>query len=156
MTITEIFTGLKVMYLILAIAMLVIIIAMTMDCIFGYRKAKLRGENRNSYLFSRSITKFALYEGVMIIAGGIDTLIHFVWYMFIPQINYCVPCVASMVAITLCAVEIWSMKEKAEEKTKRNLSQVIKLAEKYLTREQLTNILAESIRKAGEKDRDEG
>ena len=148
----EMFVGLKVLYLILVIAMVVVIIAMLMDLIFGWRKAKMRGEARTSYAFSRTITKFALYEGVMIIAGGMDTLIHFVWNMFLPDMLYSVPCIAVLIAITLCSVEIWSMKENAEEKTKRNLSQVINFAEKHLSKEQVISILADAIRKAGDKD----
>lgn len=151
----EIFVGLKILYLILAIAMIVVIIAMLMDLLFGWRKAKMRGEARTSYAFSRTITKFALYEGVMIIAGGMDTLIYFVWNMFLPDMLYCVPCIAILVAITLCSVEIWSMKENAEEKTKRNLSQVINFAEKHLSKEQVISILADAIRKAGNKDEED-
>ena len=134
--------------------MMVVIVAMTMDLIFGWRKAKVRGEARTSYAFSRTITKFALYEGVMIIAGGIDTLIHFVWGMFMPNFIYNVPCIAILIAITLSFVEIWSMKENAEEKTKRNISQVINFAEKHLSKDQVINILAEAIKRAGDKDTD--
>lgn len=53
--------SLPVMCLIVVVAMLIIIMAMAMDAVFGWRKAKLRSEARTSYLFSRSITKFAFY-----------------------------------------------------------------------------------------------
>lgn len=143
------------MYLIVVVAMVVIIIAMAMDAVFGWRKATLRGEAKTSYLFSRSITKFTLYEGVLTIACGIDTLIHFVWAMFIQSIIYCVPVVTCIAAIVLCVVEIWSMKEKADEKTRHNFSQAAKVVGEALSslpREQVMDIaknILSSDRKEG-------
>ena len=121
----HILAGLPVMYLIVVVAMCVVIGAMSMDATFGWRKAKLRGEARTSYLFSRSITKFALYEGVLFISAGIDTLIHFVWAQFNTSTVHCVPLASILVAITLCIVEIWSMREKADEKTRNNVNHAI-------------------------------
>jgi len=123
------------MYLIVVVAMCVVIGAMCMDAMFGWRKAKLRGEARTSYLFSRSITKFALYEGVLFISAGIDTLIHFVWAQFSTTSVHCVPLASILVSITLCIVEIWSMREKAEEKTRRNLNHAIKVVADVLQKE---------------------
>ncbi len=148
----HIVNGLPIMYLIVVVAMVVVIGAMCMDAAFGWRKAKLRGEARTSYLFSRSITKFALYEGVMFISAGIDTLIHFVWAQFSDSSVYCVPIASSIVAITLCIVEIWSMREKAEEKTRNNFNHAIKVVADVLQREQSVEIAKHIIDKANEKD----
>jgi hypothetical protein len=148
----HIVNGLPVMYLIVVVAMVVVIGAMCMDAAFGWRKAKLRGEARTSYLFSRSITKFALYEGVMFISAGIDTLIHFVWAQFSDSSVYCVPIASSIVAITLCIVEIWSMREKAEEKTRNNFNHAIKVVADVLQREQSVEIAKHIIDKAGERN----
>lgn len=147
--------GLPIMYLIVVVAMAVVMGAMAMDAAFGWRKAKLRGEARTSYLFSRSITKFALYEGVMFISAGIDTLIHFVWAQFSADSVYCVPIASSLVAITLCIVEIWSMREKAEEKTRNNFNHAIKVVADVLQREQSVEIAKHIIDKASEKDGDQ-
>jgi hypothetical protein len=151
----HIVNGLPVMYLIVVVAMVVVIGAMCMDAAFGWRKAKLRGEARTSYLFSRSITKFALYEGVMFISAGIDTLIHFVWAQFSDSSVYCVPIASSIVAITLCIVEIWSMREKAEEKTRNNFNHAIKVVADVLQREQSVEIAKHIIDKANERDNGE-
>ena len=148
----HIVNGLPIMYLIVVVAMVVVIGAMCMDAAFGWRKAKLRGEARTSYLFSRSITKFALYEGVMFISAGIDTLIHFVWAQFSNDSVYCVPIASSIVAITLCIVEIWSMREKAEEKTRNNFNHAIQVVTDVLQREQSVEIAKHIIDKAKEKD----
>ena len=151
---THILAGLPVMYLIVVVAMCVVIGAMCMDAAFGWRKAKLRGEARTSYLFSRSITKFALYEGVLFISAGIDTLIHFVWAQFSSSVH-CVPLASILVAITLCIVEIWSMREKAEEKTRNNFNHAIKVVADVLQKEQAVDIAKHIIDKAAEKDETE-
>jgi len=148
----SILNGLPIMYLIVVVAMCVVIGAMSMDAAFGWRKAKLRGEARTSYLFSRSITKFALYEGVLFISAGIDTLIHFVWAQFSNTSVYCVPIASSLVAITLCIVEIWSMREKAEEKTRNNINHAIKVVADAISREEAVDIAKHIIDKNSEKN----
>lgn len=149
---SHILNGLPVMYLIVVVAMCVVIGAMCMDAAFGWRKAKLRGEARTSYLFSRSITKFALYEGVMFISAGIDTLIHFVWMQFSTSSIHCVPLASILVAITLCIVEIWSMREKAEEKTRNNINHAIKVVADAISREEAVDIAKHIIDKASDKE----
>ena len=144
---THILAGLPVMYLIVVVAMVVVIGAMCMDAMYGWRKAKLRNEARTSYLFSRSITMFALYEGVLFISAGIDTLIHFVWAQFSASVH-CVPLASILVAITLCIVEIWSMREKAEEKTRNNFNHAIKVVADVLQQEQAVDIAKHIIDKA--------
>lgn len=143
----HIVAGLPVMYLIVVVAMISVIVAMCMDASFGWRKAKLRGEARTSYLFSRSITKFALYEGVMFISAMIDTLIHFVWVQFSDSIH-CVPLASILVAIVLCIVEIWSMHEKAEEKTRKNITHAIEVVADAMSKEQAVEIAKHIIDKA--------
>lgn len=150
-----ILNGLPIMYLIVVVAMVVVIGAMSMDAAFGWRKAKLRGEARTSYLFSRSITKFALYEGVLFISAGIDTLIHFVWAQFSSTSVYCVPIASSLVAITLCIVEIWSMREKAEEKTRNNINHAIKVVADAISREEAVDIAKHIIDKNSENNNEE-
>ena len=151
----SILNGLPIMYLIVVVAMCVVIGAMSMDAAFGWRKAKLRGEARTSYLLSRSITKFALYEGVLFISAGIDTLIHFVWAQFSNTSVYCVPIASSLVAITLCIVEIWSMREKAEEKTRNNINHAIKVVADAISREEAVDIAKHIIDKASTSDESE-
>ena len=143
----QILQGLPIMYLIVVVAMCVVIGAMCMDAAFGWRKAKLRNEARTSYLFSRSITKFALYEGVLFISAGIDTLIHFVWAQFSTTSIHCVPLASILVAITLCIVEIWSMREKAEEKTRNNINHAIKVVADAISREEAVDIAKHIIDK---------
>lgn len=137
--------GLGTMYLVEVIAMIVVIVAMAMDLAFGWRKAKFRGDARTSYAFSRTITKFALYEGVMMISCGIDTLIHFVWAQFNHDSNYIAPLASCVVAIVLCVVEIWSMREKADDKTRDNLNQAIKIVADAVRHEQVGEMVKHII-----------
>lgn len=146
----HIVAGLPVMYLIVVVAMIAVVVAMCMDAMYGWRKAKERGEARTSYLFSRSINKFALYEGVMFISAMIDTLIHFVWAQFNTTTIHCVPLASILVAITLCIVEIWSMREKAEEKTRNNINHAIKVVADAIQREEAVEIAKHIIDKASE------
>lgn len=127
------------MYGIVVVAMVVVILAMTMDCVSGWQKAKTRNEARTSYLFSRSITKFTLYEGALFIASGIDTLVHFVWAQLLSSV-YCVPIVTCIAGIVLCLVEIWSMHEKADEKTRRNLTNAVKVVSEAMKDGQIAEI----------------
>lgn len=83
---------------------------------------------------------------MMIVAGCIDLLIHFVLYMF--NIYYFVPIVAIGIAIVLCLTEIWSMKEKADQKTRNSIKNAIDLVQKTLTHEQIVSLLAEAMKKA--------
>ena len=144
----HIIKGLPVMYLIVVVAMIAVVVAMCMDAMYGWRKAKERGEARTSYLFSRSINKFALYEGVMFISAMIDTLIHFVWAQFNTTTIHCVPLASIIVAITLCIVEIWSMREKADEKTRSNVNHAIEVVAKAMQKEQAVEIAKHIIDKA--------
>lgn len=138
--------GLPILALIHLVAMLSVLVAMSADLCFGWRKAKIRGDAHTSYAFSRTFSKFLLYMGMMIVAGCIDLLIHFVLYMF--KIYYFVPIVAIGIAIVLCLTEIWSMKEKADQKTRNSINNAIDLVQKTLTHEQIVSLLAEAMRQA--------
>lgn len=138
--------GLPILALIHLVAILSVLVAMSADLCFGWRKAKIRGEAHTSYAFSRTFSKFLLYMGMMIVAGCIDLLIHFVLYMF--KIYYFVPIVAIGIAIVLCLTEIWSMKEKADQKTRNSIKNAIDLVQKTLTHEQIVSLLAEAMKKA--------
>lgn len=135
-----------ILALIHLVAILSVLVAMSADLCFGWRKAKIRGEAHTSYAFSRTFSKFLLYMGMMIVAGCIDLLIHFVLYMF--KIYYFVPIVAIGIAIVLCLTEIWSMKEKADQKTRNSIKNAIDLVQKTLTHEQIVSLLAEAMKKA--------
>ena len=129
---TEIFRGLDIMYMLTVATMLVVLIAMGVDLVFGWRKAKIRGEAHSSYAFSRSLTKFMLYEGVLVMATCMDTLIHFAWWQFSTDTHYQIPLITHAFGFVLCAVEVWSMREKAEKKERARADEIVKLALKIV------------------------
>ena len=137
--------GVPILALIHLVAIISVIIAMMADLCFGWRKAKIRGEERTSYAFSRTFTKFLLYMGIMIVTGCIDLLIHFVLYMF----GYCyfVPVLAIGAAIGLCLTEIWSMKEKADKKTRNSMKHAVEIMQNAMTPEQVAALLSIALKK---------
>lgn len=129
-----------------ALAQLLTMVAMGVDLAFGWRKAKERGDAHSSYAFSRTITKFALYEGVLVIGACIDLIIHFAWPMFANN-HYVVPCVTFLLAVVLCIVEIWSMREKADQKTRNRINDAATLIAKTIGKDQLARMIAEAAKK---------
>ena len=83
------------------------------------------------------------------------TLIHFVWAQFNTSTIHCVPLASILVAITLCIVEIWSMREKAEEKTRRNFNHAIKVVADVLQKEGSVELGKHLIDKVTESKDDE-
>lgn len=140
---------LRVMLMFVVMAMLLVMVAMGVDLCFGWRKAKERGDAHTSYAFSRTITKFALYEGVLIICGCVDTLIHYGLPAVFPHIKYYVPLVVFVMALVLCIVELWSMREKADQKTRNRINDVAQLLVKAVDKEQLAKILHDAVTDKG-------
>lgn len=149
----EIFEGMGLMYMLCVIAMIVVIIAMCVDLISGIRKAKSRGEARTSYGFSRTLTKFLIYQGIMMICACIDTLIHFIVYMMTDSV-YLVPALSCFFGIVLCGVEGWSVYEKAEDKQRRRINDVATAAVKLIDKETLTEIVSDAIRQASQENKE--
>lgn len=148
----ELLHSMNTMYILVAIVSLVVFFAMTVDLVYGWRKAKQRGEAHTSYALSRSINKFLLYEGCVIIAAGIDTLLNIANIWDIVGIAFGgVPVVAIMIGIFLCSVELLSMRENAEEKERKHFDKVAGAAIKVLDKETVIDLLAEAIKKSKEE-----
>lgn len=130
------------MTIIAIMAMLIVFFAMMIDLASGLRKAKIRGELRSSQALKRSITKFITYEGSMIIALGVDMLIHMskLPQMFGLDIVYGVPVITCLVGVFLLAVEFMSVREKADQKTKKEMSDAAALLAKMLENDNLKEV----------------
>ena len=96
-----VFDGLGVMYCLAVVVMVAVIVAMVVDFLSGWRKARLRGDEHTSYAASRSLTKFLIYEGILLIGVCIDTMVHFVWAMLMDG-SYFVPLMTIVWGIILC------------------------------------------------------
>lgn len=64
------------MLTVVVVACVVVLLAMMLDLASGLYKAKLRGEIRSSWGLKRTLSKFIAYEGGMLIAAGVDLLMH--------------------------------------------------------------------------------
>lgn len=123
--INDLLHGLGVMYLLAVVAAVAVMLAILADLNSGLRKATERGERRTSYALSRTITKFVLYEGAVLVCVCMDTMIHFGVPSFFPERVYFAPVATFFVALLLCLVELFSIREKAEAKTRRRISEAV-------------------------------
>lgn len=144
------------MTIIAIMAMLIVFFAMMIDLASGLRKAKIRGELRSSQALKRSITKFITYEGSMIIALGVDMLIHMskLPQMFGLDIVYGVPVITCLVGVFLLAVEFMSVREKADQKTKKEMSDAAALLAEMLKNDNLKEVFRVALEQQ-EKKREE-
>lgn len=140
-----IFEGLGLMYLLSAIVMLAVVVAMAVDFVSGWRKAKVRGEEHTSYAVSRTLTKFLIYEGILIISVCIDTMIHFAWAMFMDGAYY-VPLIAIVFGVILCLVEIMSVREKADKKQRKQITEAAAVIASVLDKETILQLLQNRLR----------
>lgn len=148
----ELLHSMHTMYVIVALVSMVVLFAMTIDLIFGWRKAKQRGEAHTSYALSRSINKFLLYEGSVLIATGIDTLLNLANLWDAVGLAFSgIPVVAIVIGIFLCTVELLSMRENAEDKVRKNFDKVAHAATKVIDKDTIVDLLAEAIKKSKEK-----
>lgn len=150
----EILVGTDILMLIGAIVSIVVLVAMMIDLASGWQKAKQRDEAHNSYALSRTLNKFLLYEGGVIIALGIDLLLHLAhfWSLLGVDLLASVPVVAILIGIYLCVVEWLSLREKADEKQRKHFAQVDAAAVKLLSKEELVEALAQAIVNANVKN----
>lgn len=135
-------------------AALIVFFAMGVDLGAGLYKAKLRGEMHSSWGLKRSVSKFILYEGALLIAGGMDILFsgcRIMQTVGLPGLDD-VAMITFLLAILLLMVELWSLREKAEEKTKKDINRAGELMASVLSKDKLTeafnNALTEAINKA--------
>lgn len=150
----EILAGTDILMLIGAVVSIVVLIAMMIDLASGWQKAKQRDEAHNSYALSRTLNKFLLYEGGVIIALGIDLMLHLAhfWSLLGIDLLASVPVVSILIGIYLCVVEWLSLCEKADEKQRKHFAQVESAAVKLLSKDELVEALAQAIVNANIKN----
>ena len=127
-----------------AIACLIaVFIAIIVDLITGIRKAKESGQKIRSKPLSRTITKFVIYEGAVIIATTIDYMLHFshlfVLMKLYPIVGF--PVIACLLSALICGVEIFSIREKADEKTRYRSEAIVQAVIEALGTDNLAEIL---------------
>lgn len=143
----EILNGVGNMLIQAVIAIVIVFLAMMVDLASGLRKAKIRGELRTSQALKRTLTKFIQYEGGMVIALGIDILIHM---SHVPQLfgldaTYGITVITDLLGVYLLVVEIISVREKADQKTRKDMNDAAALLGKMLSNDNFKEILRTAI-----------
>lgn len=142
-----IFNGIGLLLVQVCLAAFIVFVAMGVDLASGLYKAKIRGEVHSSWGLKRSVQKFILYEGAILIAGGIDIL------FLTSQVTKPIGCEAltgiaiftCAIAILLCIVEIWSLREKADEKTRKDINRAGELIGSIVERKQIAEAIGKAI-----------
>lgn len=143
----NIFVGTESMISIVVAACIVVFLAMIIDLGSGLMKAKQRHEIRSSWGLKRTLNKFIMYEGGMLIAAGVDLLIHFshLLQLFHLDLIYGIPVITCLLGIFLLLVEFLSVREKADEKTKTEIARAADAASKLISADDLAEAIAKAI-----------
>ena len=142
-----IFEGMGIMYFLSVIVMIVVMVAIGVDFVSGWRKAKLRGDEHTSYAASRTLTKILIYEGIVLIGICMDTMIHFAWAMFMDSAYY-VPLASVLFGIGLCLVEAWSVREKADKKQRKRMDDAAQVIASMLDKDTVLELLKSRLKEA--------
>lgn len=132
---------------ILVFVVILVMMAVGIDLVFGLYKAGVRGEVRSSWGLKRTSVKILLYVGVILVMGFVDCLIHicrfyqmFGWHDIVG-----IPVLACLIGIFFLCVEVKSMFESADEKTRteitRGAQMVKEITENQQTMKKLTELL---------------
>ena len=140
-----IFEGMSIMYFLSVIVMIVVMVAIGVDFVSGWRKAKLRGDEHTSYAASRTLTKILIYEGIVLIGVCMDTMIHFAWAMFMDSAYY-VPLACVFFGIGLCIVEAWSVREKADRKQRKRMDDAAQVIASVLDKDTVLELLKNRLK----------
>lgn len=134
-------------------AMLIVLFAMCIDLGSGLYKAKLRNEIRTSQALKRTLSKFIAYEGGMMIATGVDILLHIsrLWSVIGVTAFEEVPMVTCLVGVFLLIVEFLSVREKADQKTKNKMNEAASVLGDVLSKDTVKSALETMIKKAIEE-----
>lgn len=143
----NVFNGAADMLTIVVVACVVVLFAMMLDLASGLYKAKLRGEIRSSWGLKRTLSKFIAYEGGMLIAAGVDLLMHLSRLVDLFGLDsiHGVPVITCLVGVFLLVVEFVSIREKADKKTKKELSDAADLLSKLLNNDNFKDVLRTAI-----------
>lgn len=118
-----------------------------LDFISGTRKAKQRGEKITSDGWKRTVTKVAGYYNLMIAVAIVDAMqIGCLWFLD-TYYDYSIPVfpfLTLFVAIFVAAIEIKSIREKADDKVKKQMNEVANMMMDIIKSK---NDPAEAIRK---------
>ena len=141
------FEGTGAMFSVATACFIFVLIAIIVDLISGIRKAKESKQEIRSNPLSRTVTKFVIYEGAVIIATMIDYMLHFSHLFVLMRLHPIVglPVITCLMSVFLCIIEILSVREKADEKTRRRSEAIVQAVIKALGNDNLAEILRDKV-----------
>ena len=148
-----VFHGIGQMLSVMVVAMVIVMLAMVVDLVSGINKAKANGQMRTSWGLKRTLSKFIMYEGSMLIAGGVDVLMHtsHLYELFHLEAISGVPFITCLVGAFLCIVEFLSVRESADVKTQKEMSDTARMLGQLLSKEELASAIKDAIKEAKKK-----
>lgn len=111
------------------------IVAIVIDLRAGIKKAKQRGEYRSSTGYRRTIEKATKYFNFLIFGLLFDTLQITVCYLLKNQVGSNlpnIPFITILFAVGILIIEVKSVYEKAENKTKNEIKDAAKTAQEVI------------------------
>ena len=137
------FEGTGAMFPVATACFVFVLIAIIVDLISGIRKAKESKQEIRSKTLSRTVTKFVIYEGAVIIATMIDYMLHFSHLFVLMKLHPIVgfPVVTCLMSIFLCVIEFMSIRERAEDKERKNMNRAIQTLVEAIGKDNLRAIL---------------
>ena len=141
------FEGTGAMFPIACVCALFVLLAMMLDLASGVHKAKQAGRFCTSYGLSRTVGKFMVYEGGVIIAAMIDLMIHYSHLLLLMRLHPIVgfPVVTCLMSIFLCVIEFMSIRERAEDKERKNMNRAIQILAEAIGKDNLQAILRDKV-----------
>ena len=137
------FEGTGAMFPVATACFVFVLIAIIVDLISGIRKAKESKQEIRSKTLSRTVTKFVIYEGAVVIATMIDYMLHFSHLFVLMKLHPIVgfPVVTCLMSIFLCVIEFMSIRERAEDKERKNMNRAIQTLVEAIGKDNLRAIL---------------
>lgn len=135
---------------VIVVAMVIVLFAMVIDLVCGINKARQNGQMRTSWGLKRTMSKFIMYEGGMLIAAGVDILMHssHLYELFNLAVLRGVPFITCLVGVFLCIVEFMSVRESADIKTQKEFERTANLIGQVVDKAELVDIIKDAITKS--------
>ena len=133
---------------VIAVVMVIVLLAMVVDLLSGINKARQNGKMRTSWGLKRTVSKFIMYEGGLLIAAGVDVLMHASHLYDLLHLDAIrgVPFVTCLVGAFLCVVEFMSVHESADVKTKKEWADTARLIGQVVEKDALVDVIKDAIK----------
>lgn len=127
------------------------LVAMSIDFVAGWHKAKTSGTARKSQAMKRSVGKFIHYEGAVMLAGIMDVVINVCGFWKVLHVAelHGVPVVCALITLFLVAIEIKSLNESASQKEQKHVRDMLDLIVGIVGKDKLGELVGERLKEAG-------